>query len=224
MRRTIILASILLCFGCDDDPPPAEDAGTDAATPPPVDAGPFVCENPARDPATEPPVSDTPRPEELTTIDRTVDGAAGVPFDPDAIAEDGALFDLGVQSGAMTSDSAILWTHVTSPGPSTLRVWRASDTAGEVMLAVEQPADSADGGYVHSAVTGLSPATRYFYAFFTGAAAGLHGALDDRLVPHRAPGGRDRHGAGDRVDLHEPGRRAPSRRSRARPTRGPTSS
>lgn len=173
MRCYLALSCSLLFFACDGDPPPEEDAGTDAA--PPVDSGPFVCDNPAWNPSTDPPRSDTPRPTELSTIDRTVDGATRVAFDPGSVTEDGALFDLGVQAGAMTADGVRLWTRVSTPGPSTLRVWRESDTAGEVMLAIEQPADSLDGGYVHVPLTGLSPATRYSYAFFSGSAPAFTG-------------------------------------------------
>lgn len=175
MRRALFLG-LLLTIGCDggggtDAGPDPVDTGTPMPRP---DAGPFVCPSPAWDPSGPPPTSDSPRPTELT-VDRSVDGATSVAFDPSAVAEDAAHFDLGVQAGAMREGTAILWTHVSDPGAVTLRVWRESDAAGEVMLAVEQPADSADGGFVHSAVSGLAPATRYSYAYFTGSAPAFGG-------------------------------------------------
>lgn len=170
MRRAA-LSLLLVLASCDGSTP--ADAGptpTDAGPPTPrPDAGPFVCPAPAIDPGLTPPASDSPRPTELA-VDRTVDGATSVAFDAEAVAEDGATFDLGVQAGAMRDDTALLWTHVTDSASATLRVWRDGDAAGEVSLAIEQPADPADGGFVHAPVSGLAPATRYAYAFFRGAA------------------------------------------------------
>jgi len=175
----ILCASSLVLGGCDDDDGDTDaavevDAGARDGGAPGEDAGPFVCANPAWESGGTPPGTPAPRVTELA-VDRTVDGAASVAFDAAAVSLDEARFDLGVQAGAMTADAALLWTHVSDPGPVTVRVWRASETAGEVSLAVEQIADSMDGGYVHAQVSGLAPATRYGYAFFTGGAPDFTG-------------------------------------------------
>jgi alkaline phosphatase D len=93
------------------------------------------------------------------------DGALATAFDPAAIPEDAALFSLGVQAGAMTASSALLWTRVEDGAPCVLRVWRDAGQAGQVLLLRETEVTPADG-YVQARVEGLSPGARYRYGFF----------------------------------------------------------
>jgi len=173
-----LCASLVGLAGCDDDGDPDADAGVDAgardAGAPAPDAGPFVCPNPAWEPGGTPPGTPAPRVTELS-VDRSVDGATAVAFDAAAVPLDEARFDLGVQAGGMTLEGALLWTHATSTDPIVVRVWRAADAAGEVMLAVDEAATIEDGGYVHTPAAGLAPATRYEYAFFSGSAPDFTG-------------------------------------------------
>lgn len=176
MRRFASPLVPLLCAlalgACDGDPDPV-DAGTPDAGPR-SDAGPEVCPNPAWDPSGPPPEGMAPAPTELDVDRDAADGATAVSFDPAGIAE-AAVFDLGVQAGAMKTDEARLWTHSTASDDVTLRVWREGGADGEVLLALERTETPGDGGYVHAVVTGLAPATRYRYAFFTGAAPSFDG-------------------------------------------------
>jgi alkaline phosphatase D len=171
MKRLVCLVVVALSLTACDDAPAEPDAGpaVDAYFPPRQDAGPFVCPNPAWTPGT-PPVGMAPSIDELVVDRDAADGATATVFDPDAVPEGTALFDLGVQAGAMTPDGARLWTHASMTVPLTLRVWREGGDPGEVLLAVEQAETPADGGFVHATVTGLAPATRYSYAFFAGTA------------------------------------------------------
>lgn len=174
--KTIVLG-IVTALSCDEGVD-TQDAGRDArvsrvdAGP---DAGPFVCPQPAWSPEGERPGGMAPHPTELEVDRDTIDGATVEAFDPAAIAEDGATFDLGVQAGAMRADTVRLWTHSAGSDDVTLRVWREGGGEGEVLLAAEQTATPGTGGFVHAAVGGLAPATRYRYAFFTGSAPSFSG-------------------------------------------------
>lgn len=92
------------------------------------------------------------------------DGAALVSLDPEAVLEDGELFARGVQAGAMTAESALLWTHVADGAPKLLRVWRDAGEPGRVKLVHEGEVSPREG-FVKTRVGGLGPG-HYRYAFF----------------------------------------------------------
>lgn len=185
-----VLSLVLLLSGCESYG--TADAGLDAASDggsldagsadagrrdggrPRIDAGPFVCPNPAWDPQGPPPTGMAPTIDELV-VDRSVDGATLEVFDPAGVAQSDTVFDMGVQAGAMRTDRARLWTHVAGGGATTLRVWRAGDDPGQVRLAEERVVTASGAGFVLADVTGLAPATRYSYAFFTGTAPSFTG-------------------------------------------------
>lgn len=93
-----------------------------------------------------------------------VDGAQLTDFSPEQVALDEARYPLGVQAGAMTADSALLWTHVAASDLGVLRVWRPSEVPGQVKLVKELPV-SATEGFAKVSVDGLG-AGFYHYAFF----------------------------------------------------------
>lgn len=99
------------------------------------------------------------------------DGGTETVFDPEALSANVTLFPYGVQAGVPTQTTALIWGYVegnTAARP--LRIWRASETAGNVVLVKDlTPAPDADG-YFKLLVDGLSPGQTYFYAFFDGAA------------------------------------------------------
>lgn len=96
------------------------------------------------------------------------DGATLVRFDPEIHALSDELFPRGVQSGGMGSTFALLLTHTGAVGPLWLRVWRATETPGSIMLVHEREVTATDG-FVKLRVEGLGPAW-YHFAFFDEAA------------------------------------------------------
>ncbi|HEX6272878.1 MAG TPA: alkaline phosphatase D family protein [Polyangiaceae bacterium] len=86
-------------------------------------------------------------------------------FEPERVPEDGGTFDLGVQAGEMTADSVLFWTHVASGEGVELCVWPESSGARPERLHVFA-VEPSPGGFAHERATGLSPGTRYRYAFF----------------------------------------------------------
>ena len=114
--------------------------------------------------------ADTRPPDARKDAPPTVDAAGKdqsteVVFDPSAVAEDEATFPLGVQAGAMTHSSALLWGYAEDDHPKRLRVWRAGSTPGKVVLIHDAKA-TPSAGYFHEAVAGLSGGSWYSYAFF----------------------------------------------------------
>ncbi|MCB9641055.1 MAG: alkaline phosphatase D family protein [Myxococcales bacterium] len=99
--------------------------------------------------------------------DASQDKAQDVAFDPTTIKEDNARYMFGVQAGSVTMQSALLWTFSGDEQPRTLRVWRASEKSGSVMLVTEKEVSSKEG-YFHQMIEGLTPNQEYFYAFFSG--------------------------------------------------------
>lgn len=93
-------------------------------------------------------------------------GATPMAFDPEAVVEDEVLFDRGVQSGAVTRTSVLLWTRAIDSPPVTAIIWREDEEEGrlEVARASGTPVD----GYLKLQVEGLLPGRRYHYAFFHG--------------------------------------------------------
>lgn len=89
---------------------------------------------------------------------------AGVTEDPTQLTEASA-FRLGVASGDVRADSALLWTRYDGLLPLRLAVWRMDGERYAEQIA-EVPAMVEDGGFIHAEVAGLLPSTRYRYAFF----------------------------------------------------------
>lgn len=94
------------------------------------------------------------------------DDAVQTLFLPDSVLESEA-FVLGVQSGSVTPTSAVLWVKATPETEPTVRVWRESETVGNVLLAFEAVATVGEGDTVRIEATDLAPNTIYQYAFFT---------------------------------------------------------
>jgi alkaline phosphatase D len=80
-------------------------------------------------------------------------------------------FSLGVASFDPQTDRVLLWTRVDGAGPAGCR-WEVADDASfaEPVAAGEAPVDP-DTGIVTVDVGGLSPGTRYWYRFVSGAGA-----------------------------------------------------
>lgn len=83
---------------------------------------------------------------------------------PEGVAES-AAFSLGLASGDVAADAAVLWTHHAGDAPLELAVWQME---GDVYVreVARTMVARADGGFVHVDVSGLSPGARYRYAFF----------------------------------------------------------
>lgn len=94
-----------------------------------------------------------------------VDAAEAVGFDVNAAAEDTGVFGYAVQAGDAKPTSALLWT-ITTASVVTLRVWRDGENEGEVMMLAERQETPDDSGLIRTVVEGLSPGSRYHYAFF----------------------------------------------------------
>ena len=127
-------------------------------------------------------------------------GDAGTPEDagppepvapPEDTPESGA-FGLGVASGDVTPEAAILWTRYDGAAPLSLVVWEMD---GDVYLRRVSQASMtpADGGFVHHEVTGLRAGARHRYAFFE---------MDGDTRTARSPVGRFR--AAVAADAMEP--------------------
>ncbi len=113
--------------------------------------------------------------EDTADTDPGIPGDGGVPWpvDPEAVVSATDLFPLSVQSGAMRSESVLLWTFVTGAETVLLRVWRDDAITGERLLVYEQPVTPNGDGYLHAPVSGLLAGTWYQYAFFSEAGDGL---------------------------------------------------
>lgn len=97
------------------------------------------------------------------------DGGEVVPFAPEAVAVDEDLFALGVQAGAVSAEAVTLWGYATADRPMRLRLWRAPKDGGDgVVLPIDEQVSPGDGGAFKLRVSGLAPATEYFYALFDG--------------------------------------------------------
>ncbi len=102
------------------------------------------------------------------------DAAEATPFDLEATPVDTAVFAYAVQSGDAQQTSAMLWTHTTAATVS-LRVWREGASAGEVFMLVDREETPDATGLIRTTVEGLSPGTRYHYAFFDDVNADSNG-------------------------------------------------
>ena len=92
------------------------------------------------------------------------DGATVLTLTPETIVEDLKTFEMGVQSGAMTMNSAILWTYTTDNTDKELIVWRDADTEDSILVAYRAQLTPVDG-YIKTRVQGLGVG-RYYFAFF----------------------------------------------------------
>lgn len=99
------------------------------------------------------------------------DHGASIGFEPDKIPQNDTIFSLGVQAGAMTESSALLWSYTDDDHPKWLRVWIATDVP-ETVLLVHEGRVTPKSGYFREPVTGLRGGTWYSYAFFEGTASG----------------------------------------------------
>ena len=88
--------------------------------------------------------------------------AVEVAFDPDAVAQSDLVFPMAVMSGEMTPSSVILTTHIPDAQTKRLKVWRPTETNGNVILVKDQD------GYVKETLDDLCPGTWYRYAYFDG--------------------------------------------------------
>src|SRR3989338_5482282 len=68
-------------------------------------------------------------------------------------------FNLGLASADVTAESVILWTYYTGFYPLKVCVWT------EERKGIWADAKRGDGGYVQMEMRGLTPYTRYKYAF-----------------------------------------------------------
>lgn len=72
-----------------------------------------------------------------------------------------ANFPLGVQSGDVTENSAILWTYYEGMFRVALCIWKKGSLALTHMLATERQ----EGGYIHADVSDFESSSVYEYAF-----------------------------------------------------------
>jgi alkaline phosphatase D len=124
------------------------DAGADATRDAVADASPLDAAVDAAPDATAP---------DATPDATAPDAATG----PAAVSQDDALFPTAVLAGAMEPDRALVCGQTTAAS-ARLRVW--ADTP-EAPVVVETDVDATEG-FLKAPVEGLSPATRYAFAFF----------------------------------------------------------
>jgi phosphodiesterase/alkaline phosphatase D-like protein len=167
----------------DTDPTDTSPADTDPTDTSTADTDPtdtdLVDTDPADTADTDP--ADTADTDPADTTDTSADtgtelpGDGGLPWlvDPEAIPSATDLFPLSVQSGAMRSQSVLLWTFVTTSETVRLRVWRDDALTGERLLVRDELVTPNGDGYLHAPVDGLLPGTWYQYAFFSEAGDGL---------------------------------------------------
>lgn len=74
-------------------------------------------------------------------------------------------FPLGLSSGDVRYDSAVLWTRHLGDGPLALNVYELRDDGGEAWIVERRPVQRADGGFVHIEATGLRPGAQYRFEF-----------------------------------------------------------
>jgi alkaline phosphatase D len=135
------------------------------------------------DPGTTDPTSSTtgsttddPSTTSSTTSSTTGDDTGmEVAFDPEAIPENTTLFPAALMGGEMKPESFHIATYVDDGQPQTLRVWRPSQTAGNVVLVAEKTVTPDVDGFVKDSVDGLAPGTWYSYALFSGPADAFTG-------------------------------------------------
>lgn len=113
-------------------------------------------------------VVDTPRVDPQDQMDpQSFDKGTEKTWAPAGISEDKALFPLGVMSGAMKAEGALLWGFGSDNQPKTLAVWRASQESGKVVEVFNKEVTPTDG-FFREQITGLAPGTTYQFGFFEG--------------------------------------------------------
>jgi alkaline phosphatase D len=103
------------------------------------------------------------------------DGGEEVAADPEGLPVDEAVFDLGVQAGAVRAGSVLLWTHVPSGQTVNVTVFRPGATADRWVVAFTGEGTPNNGGYIQVRATGLAPGTWYSYVFDDGSGRSLTG-------------------------------------------------
>lgn len=112
--------------------------------------------------------------ENSTTGDSTTGGAelcaegSAIAFDPEAVAFDPVLFPCAVTAGEMRPTAVMFAVLIADGAPKTLRVWRPSEVAGEVLLVHESLVMPNAGGFMKVTALGLCPGTWYSYGVFAG--------------------------------------------------------
>ena len=107
---------------------------------------------------------------------------------PSLAAADPAGFPLGVSAGEVTTSSAMLWTRAQRSGTVVVNVSRgraatscaaaAAPARGSVhVLRRTRSARAANDNTLRTTVTGLAPATRYFYRFCQGSSGSRVGSF-----------------------------------------------
>jgi alkaline phosphatase D len=184
----IVLYSILLnlCMiqagltGCGHaSHEPGEDAADDESiSPDPVpdeqdpdmaDALDPVAEDPAAEDLAADPAedeADLPPEDPCRVNPDRYDGGSAWDLDPMSVEQDPINFPLTVQSGSMTSDSALVWGYTADNGSKKLMVWREPEDDGPRVLVRNITALPVEG-YMKEALSGLAPGTWYHYGFFT---------------------------------------------------------
>lgn len=89
--------------------------------------------------------------------------------EPEPLAPDAPGFELGVACGDVTAASALLWTRSLEARELEWVVWQGEEGTEVVRSGRATPSEA---GAIHVEVDGLSPATRYRYAFFERTAEG----------------------------------------------------
>lgn len=113
----------------------------------------------------------TPPPE--CAVPPTDDGGV-TGADPAALSASEETFPLGVQSGAVTGTSAVLWSFAADGASKRLVVWRGAGADTRIVREVEV---EARDGYLKAEVTQLSPDHAYRYAFVDASGRSTIGAF-----------------------------------------------
>ena len=123
-------------------------------------------------PADSGPAPDSAPPPDSGTPDSAVDGGDSGDGGPDPVEppestpENTDDFGLGVSSGDVTHEDAIIWTRYSGgSGSLTMALWEM-DGDDYLRVVAEGEIAPASGGFIHVAVTGLVGGRRYRYAFF----------------------------------------------------------
>ena len=87
-------------------------------------------------------------------------------FDPGSFMDDALRFPLGVQSGDVNAQNAVLWTRYLGNTDLKLVVFEDGYEENPGIVVLEAPATIKDGGFVHVEVSGLEAYTNYRYCFY----------------------------------------------------------
>lgn len=118
--------------------------------------------------------------------DAGTDAGERPPGDPESLPES-TRFPLGVASGDVRADRAVLWTRYDGTSALRVRVWRM-EGAEYVALVHEENVSPAEGGFVHVDVPLPIAGARYRFAFVEGddearsTIGRFRGALDESTL------------------------------------------